>query len=71
MLVIALPLTLFFSTFPFASLHFLPGTQLVLHGVACTCFDTHFMSSNDDLYTHTLICANVDLAPFGVTFLAS
>lgn len=55
----------------FAALLFLQGTQLILHGIACTCLYIHFMSSNVDQYAHTLFCANVDLAPSGVAFLAS
>lgn len=47
----------------------LQGAQQILHDIACTCLNTHPMSSNVNQYAHTLFCANGDLVSFDVTSL--
>ena len=49
---------------------FLQRTQLIIHGIACTCLYTQFMASNVNQYARILFCAKIDLVSFGGASLA-
>lgn len=60
----------FYALCPFSCCStLLQGTQQILHGIACTCPNTHSMSSNVNQCAHTLFCANGELVSFDVTSL--